>query len=258
MEAVALGFTGKLTSPRSATSKEVAKRLDYPRVSFGEYLREYVAKRGLPLSREVLQEVGDDLVKKDAERLCDKVLSRANWKRGQPLVIDSIRHDDVLPVLESRVSPIPFGLICLNMEWSDQEKRWKDMEVTEKEDLPFFSNLIALQFHDAEIDVINSLIQKADFVIDGNRSVEELTDDIVKFFESWNPERDETWFARNERRILLIKAQNRGGLNRDETDELARLQEDFFNHLRKKHPAPSLTDRLESLESKLRASGELE
>jgi hypothetical protein len=248
----ALGFAGKLGAPRSETSKAVAEHLGLPRASFGEYMRDYAGKRGLPVTREVLQEIGDDLVKKDAELLCDKVLSRADWTKGSPIVIDSIRHDEVLPVLESRLAPIPFGFICVDLEWDVQQKRWDKNKEAEQRDLPFHKTLEELQTHDAEIDIITSFIQKADLVVDGSKPIKDLVALIIKFSEKWKPAGNESWRSRNSRRIKLIKLKNRDGLAPEDSRELEILQKEFFAHLEKVHPSPGALKNLDAIEARLR------
>src|SRR6185436_5060782 len=92
-------------SGRRELSKRVATALGLPRVSFGEYIRAEASRRGLSQSREVLQEIGESLVRDDCEGFCRAVLSQVVWQAGESLVVDGIRHKQVEEILERLVKP---------------------------------------------------------------------------------------------------------------------------------------------------------
>ncbi len=77
-----LGFSAKMAAGKTSVSTRVAERLHAPRVSFGAYVLKAARSRGLPETREVLQDLGESFVQKDADDFCLRVLEDGGWKHG--------------------------------------------------------------------------------------------------------------------------------------------------------------------------------
>src|SRR5438105_3821546 len=114
MKSVVLGVAGKIASGKSTLSTAFAETVGWPHASFGDYVRSVAREQGLdPSNRETLQKIGASLVDRDCEAFCRDVLAEADWKPGQPLVIEGIRHAEVKDALERLVSPSKFVLTYL-------------------------------------------------------------------------------------------------------------------------------------------------
>lgn len=96
MKPAAIAFSGSIASGKSTIAAAVAEALHWPCVSFGNYVRFVARSQGLVESREVLQAIGADLVEKDVAEFARAVLAQADWRPGQSIVIDGIRHVTVL------------------------------------------------------------------------------------------------------------------------------------------------------------------
>src|SRR5262245_37743225 len=94
-----LSFAAPIEAGKTTVSTRVAELLIAPRVSFGEYLRGLARERGLEMTREVLQDLGEQLVRKDVRGFCEDVLKQQPWEPGRPLIIDGVRHIEVLEAL---------------------------------------------------------------------------------------------------------------------------------------------------------------
>ena len=116
MNAFVLGFASRMGSGRRELSKRVASALGLPRVSFGDYIRAEASRRGLGQTREVLQDIGESLVRDDCENFCRRVLNQAAWKAGESLVVDGIRHKQVEEILEELVKPSVFLTVFLDVD----------------------------------------------------------------------------------------------------------------------------------------------
>jgi hypothetical protein len=246
-----LGFAAPIEAGKTTLSIAVADRLRAPRVSFGEYLRWLAGERNLPVTREVLQDLGDQLVKRDVHDFCRGVLQRQPWRPGVPLVIDGVRHLEVLEALAEILAPAPGYLIYIKVDRATQAKRLL------KDDLRHEKPLEELEQHPTERQVRSVLPDKAALVLDGTRPADELTMKVLEFLETkaglLGAERD--WGEKNTRRLELAEKKGTGDLDGAEVAEFDQLQTEYFDYLDAKYPrTPADLDRLVRIEARLKVS----
>lgn len=177
MNAFVLGFASRMGSGRRELSKRVATALGLPRVSFGEYIRAEAVRRGLNQSRELLQEIGESLVRDDCEGFCRAVLSQVVWKPGESLVIDGIRHKQVEEILETLVKPSILLTVFLDVNDRLRFTRLStaDLFIVNGEEETFKqSEIIRVEAHSTEFQVKQLLPSTADFVVKGGGPTETL------------------------------------------------------------------------------------
>lgn len=178
MKPIVIAFSGSIASGKSTLSGEVAKKLQWHRVSFGDYVRSVAHSQGLAESRESLQVLGAEFVEKDVKRFCRSVLEQSDWQPGQHLVIDGIRHVKVLEILKQLVSPMKLYLIFISVDKAVQAARLAERKT---QDLVM---LQSLNLDSTEQQVTTFLKNMADFVVDSSHSVEETTQDITDWLHS--------------------------------------------------------------------------
>ena len=178
MKPAILTFSGPIASGKSALSIKLAQTFHWSRISFGDYIRSVADARKMPKTREVLQAIGTELVTNDVEGFCHAVLEQASWQHGQPLIIDGIRHVDVLKTLRKLVTPMKLYLIFITIDKVVQANRLIEREPDE---LPA---LQTLELDATEQQVGTYLRDIADFVVDGSCSVERTTRDIIDWLQS--------------------------------------------------------------------------
>lgn len=135
LEAVVVAFSGRIGSGKSTVSSEVARRLGWRRASFGDYLRTLAKSSGLDESREVLQDLGASLIEKGVEDFCRAVLTHYGWNAGEPLIIDGVRHAQVVESLRKLVAPLELRLVFLDVEDSKRIERLKHQDERMPENL---------------------------------------------------------------------------------------------------------------------------
>ena len=165
MKPAVVGFSGRIASGKSAISKALAADIGCRRVSFGDYVREVAAERGLTPTREVLQSLGEELEAADVNRFCRAVIDFAEWQSGSSLVIDGIRHIHVLKNLRSLVEPTP--LILVFVEADEPLRTSRLAERGEGED----ARLGLVESHSTERDVLEGLPQLANFRLSAENSI---------------------------------------------------------------------------------------
>ena len=173
LEPLVLGFAGKIGSGKSTISEEVARTLGWSRASFGDYLRSRAKSSGFGQSREVLQEIGASLVENDTKEFCRAVLAHYKWNAGEPLVIDGIRHAEVVEALRTLVAPLELRLIFLDVPEDQRLAR------LQKVDEAVAENLLEVESHSTELQVKDRLRELADLKLAGTRPVEELVSTVV-------------------------------------------------------------------------------
>jgi len=173
LEPVVIGFAGRIGSGKSTLSMEVAKMLGWPRASFGDYLRSVAKGSGLDESREVLQELGASLIEKGVEDFCRAVLAHYKWSAGEPLVIDGIRHAEVVEALRKVVAPLEVRIVYVDVGDDKRLERLRRMD----ESMP--GKFKEIESHSTEQQVKELLPALADLRLAGDRPVSELVSVIV-------------------------------------------------------------------------------
>ncbi len=162
MKSLVLGFAGRIASGKTTISEASANALGFTWVSFGNYVRHVTKYIGLDANdRVVLQDVGNLLVKYP-QAFCTKVLEQAHYQSGEGLVIDGIRHKEVVDELRHLVAPTPFILIYISAENNTIVHRLRaagrnqyDVNFVEQDSTEFqVKNILA---HIADIRINNDL-----------------------------------------------------------------------------------------------------
>jgi len=246
-----LSFAAPIEAGKTTVSTRVATRLSAPRVSFGGYLRKLAQQRGLEVTREILQDLGNQLVSDNVRAFCEEVLKEQPWQEGRPLIIDGVRHVEVLDTLRDMVAPAEEYLIYIQVDRTTQWKRLAQDELRHEKPLE------ELEQHPTEVQVRSKLPDRAALVLDVTQAPEELTQKVIEFLDSRGADggQDRGWQEKNARRIELAEKKNRDGLKGAELAEFDRLQTEYFDYLDAKYPrTPVDLDRLDRLEARLKAS----
>jgi cytidylate kinase len=174
LEPMVLAFSGKMGSGKSTLSEHVAKALDWKRASFGDYVRKIAKDEGLDEeSRDVLQELGARLVKSGPEEFCRDVLAQFDWRSGEPLIVEGVRHAEIIEALRRVVAPLEVRLVFL--EVTDVRR----IERLQMRDSAVVERLKQVESHSTEKQVSTVLPEMADLRVSGDKSISELVLEIV-------------------------------------------------------------------------------
>lgn len=173
MKPIVLGFAGSIASGKSTLSIKVASSLGWQRVGFGDYVRTVAQRQGLGESREVLQTIGATLVNQGIEQFCSAVLAQVDWEPRQPLVVDGIRHAEVVSTLRQLVAPKKLLLVFVIVNESTREARLIERGLTHREQWQQF------EAHSTESQVQTVLPGMADLTVDNTQKIEELVKKVV-------------------------------------------------------------------------------
>jgi len=175
VKSLVLAFSGSIGSGKSTLSLSVAKALNWPYVSFGNHVRTVALLRGLGESREILQEVGESLIQEGWEQFCKSVLAQTTWEPGEPLVVDGIRHVEVVETLQLLIVPSELLLIHITLNEPTRKARLYKRSPAD------YAKMQSIEDHSTEVQVKRQLPQIANLIVSGERS----TDDIIREILIW-------------------------------------------------------------------------
>lgn len=168
---VALGISGRIGSGKTSLAVVLAERLHCPRASFGDYVRTVATNQGLDASqREVLQEVGDDLIAAGWDAFCMAVLNSAEYSDGS-VIVDGIRHADAAQTMRRLVAPIPWRLVAVESEDATRRSRLAARGLDD-------ADTTQADAHPNEAEVA-SVMASADLVVSSQSTVAEAADVVT-------------------------------------------------------------------------------
>ncbi|WP_019991040.1 AAA family ATPase [Rudanella lutea] len=167
-----IAFSGKIGSGKTTLTTALATRLDWPRISFGDYVRSYAIEHHIEPTRENLQNIGERLLDNDAEQFCASVLSQVVWRSNGNLIIDGVRHISVLNIIKRLVNPFKFIHIHIEVDERTRIERLQSRYSSEQ--------VLTIDNHSTEHDVKAQLKQEADIVLSTVLTTNEMIDQIVE------------------------------------------------------------------------------
>lgn len=167
-------FSGRIGSGKTSVSRAVANALGAAWTGFGDFVRASAAAAGLDTtSRDVLQELGAKLIHKHGIGwLCEQVIARANWDDEGPLVIDGVRHANVLDEIVRQVAGHPTVLVHLAFGGTRENASTLDAEARQR-----------AEQHSTERDVLDVLPSRADLVVSTDAPLESVINTVLKFLQ---------------------------------------------------------------------------
>lgn len=176
MNGIVCGFSGRIGSGKTSVSKEIAHQLNWPRVSFGEYVENLAKEKNLDSSsRSILQNLGESLINDGIEKFCRSVIAQVKWRPGQYLVIDGIRHQAVMYKLKEIVAPSRFILIHIYVNEDHRLQRITQRDIINK------NEWIKVNKHSTEKDAMFLLPQVADITINGEKTLNTIVGEILSY-----------------------------------------------------------------------------
>jgi adenylate kinase family enzyme len=166
-------FSGRIGSGKTSVTQTLSASLGWPRAGFGDYLRARVERNGGdPNSREALQDLGQSLVDADPDGFCLDVLKSGNFQPGGNLLLDGIRHVNILSRIKRLVGPSRAILIHLTLDDADLRKRVESRSQGG-------DDLVRAEKHRVEAEISSSLPQIADRVVDASPPISELAGNVL-------------------------------------------------------------------------------
>src|SRR5258707_11551413 len=173
-----IAFSGKLGSGKTTISNAIATALGWRVVGFGDYVRKVVRERGLVGTRENLQVVGTELLEANPSDFCKAVLLSGGWTRAEPLLIDGLRHVRTIAIIQEIVSPAKLKIVSISVTDSTRLKRLGQRNQTDA------ASIVRVEAHSSEQEVDRILCDLADLVIDGEKPVDVLVEEVITWIRA--------------------------------------------------------------------------
>ena len=173
-------FSGKNGSGKTSISRAVAGELGCGRASFGDYLREEIARHGGdPNCREILQDLGQIRIERDAALTCRDVLASGGFVRGRYFVLDGVRHLKVMPHLARLAAPSTVRVIFLEADAGLRSVRVEGRSDTARKD---FNRATG---HTVEAETEDGLPAAADAIVDGSLPMRQVVEQCIGHIDRW-------------------------------------------------------------------------
>ena len=179
-----IGLVGP-TSSGKGTVAQMFRERGYEYYSLSDRIREELTSRGLPITRQWLQDLGDELRQKFGEAvLAERTVRKINMSEGRKIVIDSIRHPAEARFLKGALKATIVGVDALaDIRWRRFQERGRDTNVKTIEE---FLALDARETQEPDepykIDVTGCL-KLADFTITNEGTPDDLMNEVGRFFK---------------------------------------------------------------------------
>jgi cytidylate kinase len=177
-----VSFAGQIGSGKSSVSRSLAATLGWPRAAFGDYLRKRASELGLDTdSRQVLQDLGQSLVEKDAAAFCRAVLLNGGYTPGCHMLVDGVRHAEIQRDIAAIVAPSVSKLIYLRVGKSERLSRVQE-RVNGQRDFG------RAEGHEVEAELRRELPDIADTIIDAELELPLVLNECGARIQGWMSE----------------------------------------------------------------------
>lgn len=175
-----VSFAGEIGSGKTSVSRRISDTLGWPRVGFGDYLRQELAKRGEDTSnRATLQDFGQSLVASDPDGFCCSVLSSVAFVPGNNLLLDGIRHVNIQSIIRRIVMPSETKLIFLAADPTERHNRILRRS-SDHDDLHY------TEAHPVEAELRTSLPAIADAIVDASLDIDAVAEICIDHIRKWD------------------------------------------------------------------------
>lgn len=166
-----IALAGRIQAGKTTVAKTLSATLHSKRASFGDYFRIMAQRAGIdPTDRAKLQELGASVVAASPVSLCEDLLRSVKWHPGETLIIDGIRHLEILNILRRLVAPMRLVLVYVRRDAA----RLSSLHQSSDEE-----SLTVFEKHSTEIqnDVLCAM---SDITVSGEAKVDQIVEGLLR------------------------------------------------------------------------------
>ncbi|KKM09380.1 hypothetical protein LCGC14_1722910 [marine sediment metagenome] len=176
-----LCFAGRRKSGKTTLSKALSDEIGWKRISFGDYIRNEAKKNQYYSSltnreqKKYLQDLGEKLINEGPEKFCQEFLKFNEWNKEENLIIDGVRHKEIL----QKLIKFSLAVFLIYIKVEDEEIRRRILEGGGSEE--YFHRYLETEQHSTESQVIDTLHLYADKVLDGSHDTNSLVQEVINW-----------------------------------------------------------------------------
>lgn len=171
----AIAICGPISSGKSSIIRSLSKEFDWDIISFGDYVRFIAKTKSLEITRSILQEVGEELIKStDPEYFLKKVIE-FNDPKSNIHLYDGVRHLKIVDALQ-QIYPVT-SIIFLHISDFDRYNRYISRSAT-GDPLVSFDDFIELSSRPTEKE-ITDISLRANLCIDASLPIASVLEQVI-------------------------------------------------------------------------------
>ncbi len=180
--AMVITLSGAIGSRRSKLADALQERLQWPKVKFSDYIKDLIeGDGGEREDRILLQSYGQRLVQSQRQQFVEAVLARApGWRDEGKLIVDGLRHVEVLLQLRDAVRPARLIYVNVNANPLERETGAKERGIAEQ-------NLYRYDRDLTEAQITRILPAYADLNLDAQLGIRFNVEEILNLAEQREP-----------------------------------------------------------------------
>ncbi|MDA9554653.1 ATP-binding protein [Pelobium sp.] len=163
---------GRICSGKSSLAKLLSESLHIPKASFGGYLANLAPQLNLEANRENLQNLGQSLIDKNADKFLEDVIIYSG--SSEEMIFEGVRHE----IIKEKIEQISQSTISFYIEVS-QEVRYK--RCIERQGINISYNDFCIEDGHLVEKEIESLKKNCNHFLDGNQTLLILKEKIINY-----------------------------------------------------------------------------
>jgi cytidylate kinase len=172
-----IGIAGQIGAGKTSLARKLSQRLGSETVSFGSFVKSQALSRNVPINRNALQDLGEQLIKElGVEHFVEQSLALERFPEHALLILDGIRHIEIWEAIKTRAETKL--LVYLDIPEAERLKRVLEREQSEEAE-------VLSQFHHPMELNATRLKPLADIVW-SQLEIAPLTDLVVRKLQSAN------------------------------------------------------------------------
>lgn len=117
-------LSGKIGSGKTTLANGLAKRLEIPLLSTGDFIKSECKSRGSSLIyRENLQTVGMEYINTGWDSFVNEFLKHYNWIKSSSYLIEGIRHVEFYNAIKRFTDPTKTYLVYIDLDEKERQDR---------------------------------------------------------------------------------------------------------------------------------------
>ncbi len=163
-------LASRLGAGKSTLAGELHNLTEFPIISFGQYVKSVAIERSIVITRENLQNIGEELVIVDPQIFTQRAFGSREISAGA--IVDGLRHKTVLEAIRRLAGAAPVTLVFIQTADGIRRERLLKRGMSDEE-------IARADSHQMEMALDRELLASSDMIVDGALSAQVNAEAII-------------------------------------------------------------------------------